>query len=273
MTPPVAGLPYLGQQVKAGDVLGYVTPAFLAIDSANVAQTAGDLDQQLDLAKTKLERAQRLLATNTGTRVSVEEATIQVRGLERRRAALGQSQIKSEPLLAPVDGVIANARVMAGQVVAPQDILFEIIDPSSLLVEAFAFDQSVPQTFETVSAHGQSGASFELTFLGRSRALRQQSTILHFEIKNPPADLSVGMPVTVNAQAGEAVAGILLPKSALVRAANGEDVLWRHSEPERFIATPVATTSFDGERVLIQSGLKPGERVVVQGAELINQVR
>ena len=92
VTPPAAGLPHLGQTVKVGDVLGYVTPAFQAIDSANVAQTAGDLDQQLDLAKTKLERAQRLLATNTGTRVSVEEAAIQVRGLERRRAALGQSR-------------------------------------------------------------------------------------------------------------------------------------------------------------------------------------
>ncbi len=273
LAPPVTGLPRLGQTVKAGDVLAYVTPAFMAIDSTNVAQTAGELDQQIELAKTKLARGQRLLAANAGTRVTVEEAELLLRGLERRRAALGQSQIKSEPLLAPVDGVIASAKVMAGQVVAPQDILFEIIDPASLLVEALVFDPAAPQKFDSASAQSQDGATFDLTFIGRSRALRQQSSILHFAIANPPATLNVGMPVTVYAQAGEQVAGLLIPKAALVRGANGEDVVWRHTEPERFIATPVKVAAFDGERVLVQSGLKPGERVVVLGAELINQVR
>ena len=273
LTPPATGLPRLGQDVKAGDVLAYVTPAFLAIDSTNVAQTAGDLDQQIELAKTKLARGQRLLAANAGTRVTVEEAELLLRGLERRRAALGQSQIKSEPLLSPVDGVIASAKVMVGQVVAPQDILFEIIDPASLLVEAFVFDPAAPQKFDAASAQAQDGASFGLTFIGRSRALRQQSTILHFAIQNPPATLNVGLPVTVHAQAGDPVVGLLIPKAALVRGANGEDIVWRHTEPERFVATAVKVSSFDGERVLVQSGLKPSERVVVLGAELINQVR
>jgi hypothetical protein len=36
-----------------------VTPAFQAIDSANVAQTAGDLDQQTELARTTAARRQR----------------------------------------------------------------------------------------------------------------------------------------------------------------------------------------------------------------------
>ena len=273
LTPPATGLPRLGQVVSAGDVLAYVTPAFQAIDSTNVAQTAGDLDQQIELAKTKLARGQRLLAANAGTRVTVDEAELLLRGLERRRAALGQSQIKSEPLLSPVDGVIASAKVMAGQVVAPQDILFEIIDPASLLVEAYVFDPTAPQKFDAASAQAQDSASFGLTFIGRSRALRQQSTILHFAIQNPPATLNVGLPVTVHAQAGDPVAGLLIPKSALVRGANGEDVIWRHTEPERFVATPIKISSFDGERVLVQSGLKPSERVVVLGAELINQVR
>ena len=139
ITPPSTGLPRLGQAVKAGDVLAYVTPAFQAIDSANVGQTAGNLDQQIQLARTSLERAQRLLAANAGTRVQAEEAELTLRGLERRRAALNTSQIKAEPLVAPVDGVISSTHAVPGQVVAPQDVLFEIIDGRSLWVEALVF--------------------------------------------------------------------------------------------------------------------------------------
>jgi membrane fusion protein, heavy metal efflux system len=273
ITPPKSGLPRLGQAVKAGDVLGYVTPAFQAIDSANVAQTSGDLDQQIELARTRLERAQRLLAANAGTRVQAEEAELTLKGLERRRGALNTSQIKAEPLIAPVDGVISSARAVPGQVVAPQDVLFEIIDGRSLWVEALVFDTASSQAFSQPTASTQDGASFPLTFVGRSRSLRQQSAILHFEITLPPATLDVGTPVTVHAQSGEPITGIVLPRAAVVRSANGEDVVWRHTEPERFVPTPVRISSFDGARVLVQAGLNAGQRIVVQSAELISQVR
>jgi membrane fusion protein, heavy metal efflux system len=273
ITPPKTGLPKLGQTVKVGDVLAYVSPAFQAIDSANVAQTAGDLEQQIELARAKHERAQRLLASNVGTRVQAEEAELVFRSLERRRATLTTSQLKAEPLVAPVDGVISAARAVPGQVVAPQDILFEIIDVRSLWVEALVFDATASQTFEQPVASTQSGTSLPLTFVGRSRSLRQQSAVLHFEIATPPASLDVGTPVTVHAQAGEAISGIVLPKSAVVRSANGEDIVWRHTDPERFVPAPVRISPFDGARVLVQAGLGQGQRIVVQGAELISQVR
>ena len=273
VTPPSTGLPRLGQSVKAGEILAYVTPAFQAIDSANVAQTAGDLEQQIALARTKLDRAQRLLASNAGTRVQVEETDLLLKGLERRRATLTTSEVRSEPLLAPVDGVISSTKAVPGQVVAPQDILFEIIDATSLWVEALVFDASASQTFEQPVASTQDGKTFALTLVGRSRSLRQQSVIVQFEVDTPSASLDVGMPVTVHALSGEPITAIVLPKAAVVRAPSGEDIVWRHTEPERFVATPVKVAPFDGAHVLVQSGLSSGQRIVVQSAELINQVR
>jgi hypothetical protein len=35
----------------------------------------------------------------------------------------------------------------------------------------------------------------------------------------------------------------------------------------------VRTEALDGARVLVVAGLKPGQRIVTQGAELLNQVR
>lgn len=273
ITPTSTGLPKLGQTVKAGEILATVTPAFQAIDSANVNQTAGDLEQQIELARTRLERAQRLAALNAGPRVQAEEAEMTLKGLQRRRAALNISQVRSEALVAPVDGIISSTRAVPGQVVAPQDVLFEIIDPQSLWVEALVFDAAGEQKFAQPTASSQDGRIFPLTFVGRSRSLRQQSAVLQFEINAPATALDVGTPVTVHAQAGQPILAIVLPRSAVVRSANGEDVVWRHTEPERFVPTPVKITPFDGARVLVQAGLTAGQRIVVQSAELISQVR
>ena len=273
ITPAAGGLPKLGQAVKAGEVLGYVQPPFAAIDQTQVAQTAGELEQQIALALNKLDRARRLYATNAGTRVTVEEAEIQLKGLERRRAALHASQIKPEPLVAPVNGVIAGAKLVAGQVVAPQDILFQIVDPASLWVEAFSFDAAVAANFTDAKGVAQDGVPFVLSFVGRSRTLQQQSTVLHFRIETPPSTLNVGMPAHVFAEVGEPVQALVVPKAAVVRASNGDSQLWLHTDPERFVARPVRVSSYDGARVLVLAGLKSGERVVVEGAELLNQVR
>lgn len=273
ITPPKNGLPKIGQAIKAGEVLGYVAPYIAAIDRSDAAQTAGTLDQEITLAEARLERAKKLFSVNAGTRVQVEERQIELDGLKKRRASLSTNTTAPEPLLAPIGGVIAGTKVVAGQVVEPKDILFEIIDPSSLWVEAYAFEQTAPQAFTEVSATAQDGGPLKLKYIGRSRTLKQQSTILQFAIDSPPAALNVGTPVNVLARAGEPVKGIVLPKTAVVRASNGENVVWQHVEPERFVSAPVKFSNVDGERVLVERGLKPGQRIVVDGAELINQVR
>ncbi len=58
-----------------------------------------------------------------------------------------------------------------------------------------------------------------------------------------------------------------------MRSANGQDVVYEHVAPERFAPRPVRIEPLDGERVLVVSGLASGKRIVVQGAELLGQVR
>jgi membrane fusion protein, heavy metal efflux system len=96
---------------------------------------------------------------------------------------------------------------------------------------------------------------------------------VQFAIEDPPASLRLGQPVTVVVQNGAAVTGILLPREAVVRGGNGEALVWRHTDPERFEARPVRTEPFDAARVVIRAGLSEGDRVVTRGAELVNQVR
>ena len=268
-----AGLPRLGQAVKAGEILAYVQPSFLPVDAATLQQTEGDLDQQIALNRSRLERQRVLVERNAVPRQSLEETEIQLRGLERRRGELRQSKIVAEPLLAPADGIVAEIRVAIGQVISPSDVLFQIIDPGALWVEALVFDQVNAAELRSASARLPDGRTLALKLVGRSRSLQQQSTLLQFEIETPPDGLDLGTPLTVMAETGQPVTGIVLPRASITQAPNGQSVVFQHREAELFVPRAIRMEALDADRVLVTGGLAPGERIVVRGAPLVNQVR
>jgi hypothetical protein len=65
----------------------------------------------------------------------------------------------------------------------------------------------------------------------------------------------------------------VVPRDAVVRSANGEAVVWRQAEPERFEPKPVRTLPLDATRLVVAAGLVEGDRVIVRGADLVNQIR
>jgi membrane fusion protein, heavy metal efflux system len=158
-------------------------------------------------------------------------------------------------------------------VVHAQDILFQIVDPQSLWIEAFEYGEIDPSALKEATAASAEGKPMKLEFQGFSRALQQQATLVQFAIVDPPPTLRVGQPVTVTAKKGDEITGLILSRDAVVRGSNGETIVWRHLEPERFDARPVRVEPFDAGNVLIAAGVASGERIVTRGAELINQIR
>ena len=270
---PETGLPRLGQQVRKGDVLALIEPAIPAADRTTIAERTGEIEQQIAVADTRLRRIRQLVERNAAPQSQIIDAEIELEGLRKRREIVRRNRTEPEVLRAPVDGVIASARVVAGQVVQAQDALFQIVDPKGLWVEALVYAEVDPGRIAGASALAVDGTPLTLSFQGFSRTLQQQATIVQFAVEDPPASISVGQPVTVVAKNGTAMKGIIMPRDAVVRSANGEQVVWRHSEPERFVARPVRTEPFDAARLVVSAGLSEGERVVTRGAELINQIR
>jgi RND family efflux transporter MFP subunit len=270
---PETGLPRLGQAVRKGDLLAMIEGPIIPADRATISEKLGDIEQQTALAQAKLARARQLLLTNSGPRIAVTDAEIELEGLKRRAEIVRGIRGTPEQLRAPVDGVIAAARVVAGQVVQAQDVLFQVIDPQSLWVEALVYSDSSPARIDGATGLATDGTKLKLAFQGVGRALQQQASVVQFSIVDPPAALSVGQPVTVMAPAGEARTGIIVPRDAVVKGANGELLVWRHGEPDRFEPLSVRAETFDAAHFIIRAGVKDGERIVVHGAELINQVR
>ncbi len=268
-----AGLPALGQRVQKGQQLALVEPAFAPIDASDVRQTAGDLAQRIAVLDARIARQKRLVDLGVVNVASLEDLEIEREGLDARRKQLVSSRSEPEVLVAPVDGVIAEVRIVAGQVVTTADTLFNIVDPQSLWVEAISFDPRIDPVERASRARTSDGELFDLAFVGRSRALQQQATVLQFQVKTPSEALSIGSPVKVLIEKSEAVSGLIVPRSAIAQAPNGQMVAFKRLEPERYLPVAVRINDLDGERVHVTAGLKPGDQIIVRGAPLVNQIR
>ena len=249
-----------------------MVPALPLADQSTLAEKQRDLEGAIGLAQQKYARLAKLGAP-IGARGSLDDAELEISNLKQRLASLRGAKLQPEILTAPVDGVVSTSRVVAGQVVAAQDILFQIVDPATLWVEALLFDQLDPGAIVEATAVSADGKVMRLAYRGRGRALQAQAVQLQFAIENAPPSAVLGQPVTVIARKAEPIRGMLLPRDAVVRGPAGEAIVWHQVEPERFIARPVRVEPFDGQQVLITGGIAPKDRIVVHGAELLAQVR
>jgi len=271
LSPPPGGFPRLGTRVNAGDVLAHVTAPLQAIDISDMRQRQGELDQQIAIVERRVARYEPLVQSGAVTRVQLDEARLELQGLKDRRAALDMVRREPEALIAPVSGVIADGTPVSGQMAQPNTVVFQIVDPARLWVEALSFDALAAAT--VASAQTAQGQTLALTYRGSGFSDRNQSIPVHFAIDSEVSRVRVGQFVTVFASTGDEMRGIALPRAAVVRSANGQDLVYEHVSAERFQPRPVRIEPLDGERVLIAAGITADKRIVVQGAELIDQVR
>jgi len=219
----------------------------------------------------RIARFERLVPSGAVARVQLDEARLELQGLRDRRAALDRVRREPEALVAPVSGVVAAVNAIAGQIAEPNAIVFQIIDPARLWIEALSFEAL--SHVEKASARTASRQALTLEYKGSGLSDRSQSIPVHFAITGDPQGLRVGQLVTVYVQSGEAFSGIAVPRNSVLSGANGQSVVYEHVTAERFEAREVRAIPLDAGRLLIAGGINAGRRVVVQGAELLNQVR
>ncbi|MDO9093872.1 MAG: efflux RND transporter periplasmic adaptor subunit [Rubrivivax sp.] len=271
--PGPKGLPVAGQAVKRGDVLAHVRhhaePYALGAQQAQLSE----LRAQRQLAEQRVQRLESL--EGTVPRKEIEAARSEATSLAERERSIGGSLVARETLTAPISGVIARTDLLVGQVVEPRDVLFEVVDPARMLVEATTADAGLATRVAGASLQGLPGVVLRL--LGASRSLRDGVLPITFAVHaSKPGEalpLAIGQPVTVVAQSKERIKGVVLPAQAVVRNPSNEPIVWIKSGAERFIPQPVQFRPLDASTVVVTQGLSADNRVVVQGAPLIAQIR
>ena len=267
------GLPVAGQAVRKGEVLAYIRHHAEPYAEANQEAQLAELRSSRQLAAQRVERLQSL--EGTVPRKEIEAAKAELHSLSAREKSIGASLGAREVLVAPVSGVITRAQAVAGQVADARELLFEIVDPSRLMIEATTADAALPARMAGASLREAPGARLQL--VGAGGALRDGVMPVNFRLQTAGAGqalpLAVGQPVTLIAQLAERVEGFVLPAQAVVRNAANEQVVWIKSGAERYIPQPVSVRTLDAATVVVVQGLGADNRVVVEGAALLAQIR
>jgi biotin carboxyl carrier protein len=271
--PGPQGLPFAGRAVKRGEVLAFLRHHAEPYAVAGQQALLADLRMQQDVAQKRVERLEGL--EGTVPRKELEAARAEVAALATRERVTASALVARETLVAPVTGVVARADVVAGQVVEPRDVLFEVIDPSRLLVEAIAPDVALDGRVAAAQIQGVPEAS--LRYLGSARSAREGVVPMTFAVQGSKSGavlpLVVGQPVTLVVALKERINGFVLPAQAIVRNPANEPTVWIKSGTERFIPQPVQFQPLNANTVVVTQGLGADNRVVVQGAPLLAQIR
>ena len=258
----------LGDAVQAGQRLA-------SLSSVEMAEAAGEL--MLAAYEWRLVRdlgseavsGRRYAEARTAQRKAM--AKVQAYGLTESQArSLAESDDASAfsggfDMLAPRAGTVFSDDFVVGELVEPGRILFEIVDESSVWVEARAAelpDVEAGAVAEVVDSEGRRTSGRVVQRHHRlDESTRTQG--LRIEVDNAGDALHPGQFVEVELATGATGLVLAVPKTA-VTLIDGRESVFR-LEDEEFHAVPVATQADIGEWVVIEAGLEPGDDVATAG--------
>jgi membrane fusion protein, multidrug efflux system len=277
-----------GQRVKKGELIAQVDPRpFEAAVHQAVATVARD-QAQLVNAKLNLQRYDELSKENL---IALQQATDQQAQVDQMAAtvAIDQAQVETARLnldythiVSPVDGVTGIRTVDPGNLVHAADttgiVVITQLDPIAVLFtlpqdDLPAVSEAMGKGELTVDALSRDGGAK----LGTGKVLLIDNQInqttatirLKALFPNPNNALWPNQFVKARLLLTTRTAAIVLPTPAIQRGPKGIFV-YVIGDDSTVSVRPVVIETAQGDLTILSSGVKPGERVVVDGQ---NQIR
>lgn len=266
-----------GEEVKVGQVLARIESHTLRDMVASAKAAVKSAEEQLAVARRQQQRTQALVkggALAASNLDSAKSAVVAAQaGLEAARSHLtsARSTLGDATVRAPIAGVVSVRQVNEGDVVAPGGLLFTIIDPSSMRLEA-----SVPSDSLSVLGIGKS-VEFSVrgypnqTFTGHIRWIspaadpttRQISILI--DIPNAGGKLVAGLFAEgrVSARSRQ---GLVVPDKAVDRSGIRPMVTRVRDHIVQHVEVTLGLADDVNERVEITAGVKAGDVLLVRGA-------
>jgi len=284
--------------IDSPDIVGMQSDYLQALSTERSARTT------LELATRTRERAARLAEAEAIPRRDFQQAQADesraADDLQRaqtavaaargrlRSAGMGEEEInrlskgarvvnRLVPLVAPISGTITDRKAGLGQVVQPGagDPLFMIADLSSVWVNADVYEDQLawirvgaPVKIRTPAYPNETfGARVDL--IGSTVDPDKHTAAVRCVVPNPANRLKPGMFATVILRSAASQTAITVPASAIVVEGDERSIFVEES-PGKYIKRKVETGGEIDGLVVVRSGLKEGERVVVRGGLLLS---
>lgn len=261
-----------GDQVTAGQVIALIDDAQ---QRAAVEQASAALDAALaknGQAELDVDRATRL--GDTISRKESEQARLALetarREVERLTAAKAQAEARLEEytIRAPFAGTVLGRGVDPGQVIDTATVLYQIADLQSLEVEA--------TVDELYAAEIRAGLRARLVPTGFSKVIDSQLAFVAPTVdtatggrlvripvpESTGASLPVGLTVVTNIEVESRAKALTVPRAAVLEGDSGSYVYVLSGS--RAETRPVSFIDWPSERLIVTSGLAPGEVIILE---------
>ena len=299
VAPPVGGiidgplLPRIGQQVMRGQLIATLVQTPTAAEAAQIRIENSRVDAErrrlgqaeieararLSAAAAEADRAKRLLEQKAYSQRQLEIAEADrkaaeaiLAGVQEQMQALQTAPpISNYQVTAPISGTVVEVKKSAGEEVHAGEPILEIIALDRVWVEAPIFEKDLGRMKNEVAAIFTTSAYPDKEFRGRLMNIgsvvdeQTRAAIAVFEVDNRSGDLKIGMQANLRLGAGDKASVLLLPKESVLDN-EGKKIVYVMLSGEEFERRDVVVGDEYGDKVAIVSGVKPGERVVTQGA-------
>ncbi|HEX7118426.1 MAG TPA: efflux RND transporter periplasmic adaptor subunit [Longimicrobiales bacterium] len=257
-----------GAAVRAGQPILKIDDELLA---AQVARASADAS----LARETWERQRRLWEVDG---IGTEMAYLQAKYAADRAAAdlrLLSERLDRTTIRAPIDGILDARMVEVGTMVAPGTPVVRLVDVATVKVVGGVPERYAPDIREGAKAviafDVLGGRAFDgrVGFVAATVDPQDRTVPVEIVVDNPDGVIKPGMVATIAIVRRRLDAAVVVPQEAVLRTEDGY-VVYVAAERDGIVvaeARPVVTGASRDDRVVIESGIAPGDRIVVVGQQ------
>ncbi len=268
----------VGEVVKAGAPLATIDSASVGTDRSRLAASSS----RVRIAEQNHERETALERTGVSSQREVLDALQELEAARADRlgavAALGAvgggAHGSSYVLRSPLTGTVTGRQATIGHMVDLEEILFEIVDVSSMRAELeipeselglVRVGQAVTLVVDGLGERELAGRiDYIAPEIGRETRTAKARVILD----NPDGALRANMFARARIALGAARPSVMISRDALQRA-GAVPLAFVELAVGEYETRRVKVGRTDGDQVEILTGVKPGERVVIKGSFLL----
>ena len=283
---------FVGRDVHRGEVLAMLNSTELSNAQASYLKAK----TQVGLMRLTVERARRLFNEGIISEVTLREreaglaeAEVELRALADQLGIMGMSesaiqrltdtgQINSmTPVTATLSGTVIERKISIGTIAEISDELFTVADLSRVWVAAEAPEQDAhvvkvgSRVEAIIPALPRQHYDGKIVFIADMVKPETRTVTMRMEVENPQREIKPEMlaDLLIKRRSEQALS---IPAKAVLREGN-RDHVFVEVDQDRFELRPV---SLDADRYgqrRVWSGLSEGDRIVVEGAFHLNNVR
>ena len=275
-----------GAEVKKGDVLFVIDPRPYQAEADRAGAAANAARARADLARLELQRAERLLADKAIAQREFDEKAAAQKELDANaRAAQAQHEaarlnLAYTRVTAPIDGRVSKAEITLGNLVDASAVLTSVVS----LDRIYASFDGDEQTYLRVGTRAQRNegavvkvglaneAGFphegKLEFVDNQLDARTGSVRMRATLANPDRLLAPGLFARVQVGSGVADKAIVINDRAVGTDQSRKFVVVVGGDGKAEYRPVTLGPLVDGMRV-VRSGLKAGEKIVVNGLQRV----